>query len=49
MRSAFIIEGSVSRICTSGPSRMCLKWRSSVVKNLTLSFASMYRFSSSEN
>lgn len=42
MRRAFIIEGRVSSICSSAPSLMCLKWRSSVVRNFTLSFASIY-------
>ena len=49
MRSAPIIGGMVSHTAESEPSRSALKWRSSVVRNLTLSFASTWSFVSSLN
>mmetsp|Transcript_2377 Transcript_2377/g.7959 ORF Transcript_2377/g.7959 Transcript_2377/m.7959 type:complete len:201 (-) Transcript_2377:329-931(-) len=49
MRSADMSDGNVSMICSSEPCVMFLKCRSSVVRNLTLSLASTYRFSSSPN
>jgi len=47
MRSAFIMGGRVSRMPLSGPLAMFLKWRSRVVRNLTLSRASAANFVSS--
>lgn len=49
MRSAFIMGGSVSRMPDSGPDTMFLKWRSSVVRNLTLSRASAASLVSSDS
>jgi hypothetical protein len=48
IRMAFIIDGRVSMMLFISPIEMFLKWRSSVVRNLTLSFASMTSLASSE-